>query len=56
MDYSYILILFLVVNGWFRVYGSFQRDSLVTKVFDDNALNPEYQYFYYVRIKSEFSP
>ncbi len=51
----YIMILFMVANGLFRSYRSFQRDSLVTKVFDDNALNPEYQYFYHVRIKSEFS-
>ena len=44
-----ILILFLVANGCSGSYGSLQRDPQVTKAFDDNAVNPEYQYFYYGR-------
>ena len=43
------LILSVVAVGCSGSYGRLQRDPQVTKAFDDNTVNPEYQYFYYGR-------
>ena len=45
----FALILSVVAVGCSGSYGSLQRDPQVTQVFDDNTVNPEYQYFYYGR-------
>ncbi len=45
----FALILSVVAVGCSGSYGSLQRDPQVTKAFDDNTVNPEYQYYYYGR-------
>ena len=45
----YVLILSLMAIGCSGSYGSLQRDPQVTTAFDDNSVNPNYQYFYYGR-------
>jgi hypothetical protein len=44
-----VIIMALVVSGCLKNYGRLQRDPQVTKSFDDNTVNPGYQYFYYGR-------
>ena len=44
-----VLIFSVVAVGCAGSYGRLQRDPQVTKAFDDNTVNPEYQYYYYGR-------
>jgi hypothetical protein len=43
------LILFALVSGCFQNYGRLKRDPEVTKAFDTNKVESDYQYFFYGR-------
>ena len=50
----FALILSVVAVGCSGSYGSLKRDPQVTKAFDDNTVNPEYQYYYYGRTNQPY--